>query len=71
MALSFDLHLHSCLSPHPAHAGRGPRFFICPGGFNPPGIKVLPSGQNACGAPPGAAGRQASARADQEGGCFS
>lgn len=69
MTLPFDFHLQSCLSPHLAGAGLGPLPFICSGGINLPGIKVLPYGQNAWGAPFGAAGRQASARSDPKGGC--
>ena len=41
--------------PHPASAGRGPRFFICAGELNSPGIKVLPPAKRLY-APPGAGG---------------
>ena len=37
------------------HAGRGPRFFICAGELNSPGIKVLPPAKRLY-APPGAGG---------------
>ena len=42
-------------SPPPASAGRGPRFFICAGELNSPGIKVLPPAKRLY-APPGAGG---------------
>ena len=52
-ALSF---VDACTEEHfAASAGRGPRFFICAGELNSPGIKVLPPAKRLY-APPGAGG---------------
>ena len=56
-ALSF---VDACTEEHFAamsrsSAGRGPRFFICAGELNSPGIKVLPPAKRLY-APPGAGG---------------
>ena len=42
-------------SPPPLPPGGGPRFFICAGELNSPGIKVLPPAKRLY-APPGAGG---------------
>ena len=59
-ALSFvdactEEHFAAMSRSSPASAGRGPRFFICAGELNSPGIKVLPPAKRLY-APPGAGG---------------
>ena len=53
-----NLHLYSCLPPHPPHAGRGPRFFDLPGRSESTRHQGFAM-QNRWDAPSGAAGRQA------------
>ena len=51
MKYYYDLHLHSCLSPHPAQPGGGP-LFSPSGGVNPPCGEVFAPARS--GAPSGA-----------------
>ena len=70
MKLYYDLHLHSCLSPHPACAGRGPRFFYLLRRSESAGHQGFAS-QNAWDAPLGALqGGRHFRLPVTEGGCF-